>query len=301
MTRILQLTALLFVLTISTTYAQTTDSLRQKIKEIVLNRNAEVGVSIIGNNGNDTLTMNGDTYFPMQSVFKFHIALAVLSEVDKGRFSLQQKITIAQKELLPNTWSPIREKYPEGATLTLSEVLGYTVSQSDNNGCDILLRLLGGPEKVEDYFIKNHFTNISIKASEEEMSKAWDVQFQNQTTPKAANEVLTSFYFNNQNLLSQASYDFIWEIMKKTDTGKNRLRGQLPIQTIVAHKTGTSGTNKMGITAAVNDIGLVFLPNGQPYFISVFVTNSKEDTETNEKIIADISKAAWDYFVAKTE
>lgn len=301
MTKLIQLTVLFFVLAISTTYAQTIDTLRQKIKEIVLSRNAVVGISIIGNNGNDTLTMNGDTYFPMQSVFKFHIALAVLSEVDKGQLSLQQKITIAKKELLPNTWSPIREKYPEGATLTLSEVLGYTISQSDNNGCDILLRLIGGPEKVESYFVRNHFTAISIKASEEEMSKAWDIQFQNQTTPKAANEVLTSFYYNKLKLLSPASYDFMWEIMKKTDTGKNRLRGQLSGATVVAHKTGTSGTNKMGITAAVNDIGVVFLPNGQPYFISVFVTNSKENIETNEKIIADISKAAWDYFVNKTK
>jgi beta-lactamase class A/beta-lactamase class A VEB len=29
----------------------------------------------------------------------------------------------------------------------------------------------------------------------------------------------------------------------------------------------------------------------------VFVTNSKEDLKTNEKIIADVAKAAWDYFL----
>ena len=87
--------------------------------------------------------------------------------------------------------------------------------------------------------------------------------------------------------------------MKGTETGKARLKGLLPKNTIVAHKTGTSGANKEGLTAAVNDIGIVFLPNGQHYFISVFVTKSTENAETNEKIIADISKATWNYFITK--
>ena len=88
--------------------------------------------------------------------------------------------------------------------------------------------------------------------------------------------------------------------MKGTKTGKNRLRGQLPQGTVVAHKTGWSGRHKeTGITAAVNNVGIVFLPNGKYFTISVFVTDSKEDFETNEKIVADIAKAAWDYFLVK--
>ena len=89
--------------------------------------------------------------------------------------------------------------------------------------------------------------------------------------------------------------------MKETQTGPARLRGQLPGNTIVAHKTGSSGTNKDGLTAAVNDIGIIFLPGRHYFFISVFVTKSTENTETNEKIIADISKATWDYYQAKSK
>jgi len=89
--------------------------------------------------------------------------------------------------------------------------------------------------------------------------------------------------------------------MRETETGKDRLKGQLPIGTNVAHKTGSSGTNKEGLTAAVNDIGIVFLPGGEHFFISVFVTNSKEKSEVNEKIIADIAKATWDYFSVMTK
>ncbi len=300
MTTLFPFTALLFLFTMcQTTSAQTTDVLRQNIQQIISKKNAEVGISIIGNNGSDTLSIHGERHFPMQSVFKFHIALVVLSEIDKGKFALNQKIQIEQKDLLPGLYSPIREKYPQGATLTISEILEYTVSKSDNVGCDVLLRMLGGPRVVENYFEKNNFKNISIKINEEVMQNNWDLQFQNWTTPKAASEVLASFYYNNKNLLSTKSHDFIWTIMKQTETGKDRLKGQLPQGIIVAHKTGWSGTNKAGITAAVNDIGIVFLPQGKHFFISVFVTNSKEDDATNEKIIADVAKVTWDYFTKR--
>jgi beta-lactamase class A/beta-lactamase class A VEB len=301
MTKLFYLTTLLFLFITNPASAQTTDALLQKIQQIVSTKNAVVGVAIMGNNGNDSLSIHGDRHFPMQSVFKFHIAIAMLAEIDKGKFSLNQKIKIEQKDLLPDLYSPIREKYPTGATLAISEILAYTVSESDNVGCDVLLRLIGGPQVVEDYFVKNNFKDISIKINEEVMQNNWDLQFENWTTPRAANEVLASFYYNNKKLLSAKSHDFIWKLMKQTTTGKDRLKGQLPNGTVVAHKTGWSGTNKEGLTAAVNDIGIVFLPNGKHFFISVFVTNSKEDAKTNEKIIADIAKAAWDYFTTRAE
>jgi beta-lactamase class A/beta-lactamase class A VEB len=280
--------------------AQTTEGLKQKIQQIISTKKAVVGVAISGNNGKDTLSLRGNGHFPLQSVFKLHIGLAVLSEVDKGRFSLSQKIKIEQKDLLPDLYSPLRDKYPKGAELPLSEILAYTVSESDNVGCEVLLRLIGGPKVVEAYFAKNGFKDISIKFNEEQQQGNWNLQFQNWTTPKAANEVLIAFC-NNKKRLSPTSYDFIWKVMKESKTGQDRLRAQLPKPTTIAHKTGSSGTNKEGITAAVNDIGIIFLPGGRYFFISVFVTDSKEDSKTNEKIIADIGKAAWDYFTAKTK
>ena len=301
MTKPFYVTAFLFLFIIGRASAQTTNVLRQKLQQIVSTKNAVVGVSIIGNNGKDTLSLNGARHFPLQSVFKFHIALAVLSQIDKGKFSLDQKIKIEKKDLLPDLYSPIREKYPNGASLTIAEILENTVSASDNVGCEVLLRLLGGPQVVEEYFTKNKFKDISIKINEEVQQANWDLQFQNWTTPKAANEVLAAFYYNKKKLLSQKSYDFIWKTMRDTETGKARLKGQLPKGTVVAHKTGSSGANKEGLTAAVNDIGIVFLPNGRHFFISVFVTNSKENADTNEKIIADIAKATWDYFNAKSK
>ena len=145
MIRRFYVTALLFIYFSCQTFSQTTDPLRKKIQQIISTKNAVVGVSIIGNNGKDTLSINGDKHFPLQSVFKFPIAVTILSQIDKGRFTLDKKIKIKKKELLPNLYSPIRDKYPDGATLSISEILEYTVSQSDNVGCDVLLRLIGGP------------------------------------------------------------------------------------------------------------------------------------------------------------
>lgn len=297
MKRLFQLGTLLLLLSCQTSNNKT-DVLRNKIEQIVSDKNAVVGVSIIGDNGKDTISLNGDRRFPMQSVFKFHIALAVLSEIDKGKLSLGQEIEIGKDELLPEGfWSPLRDDNPNGGSFTIARLIQYSVSQSDNDACDVLIRLIGTPKTVEEYFKKNNIQDIAIRFNEEDMQARWENMFENWTTPKTASETLKMFYNNESNLLSKDSYEFIWKTMKETATGKNRLKGQLPAEAIVAHKTGWSGTNKeTGITAALNDIGIVFLPNGEHFVISVFVTDSKENFETNEKIISDIAKATYDFY-----
>nr|WP_025664718.1 class A beta-lactamase, subclass A2 [Aquimarina megaterium] len=294
------ITFLIFLIIFTQGYSQKIETLRQKIEDIINSKNAVVGVAINGMETKDTLSINGQKHFPMQSVFKFPIALTILSEIDKDNLSLEQKIDIKKSELLPGLWSPIRKKYPEGGTLTVAEIIKYTVALSDNVGCDVLLKLLGKPQVVENYFSNLGFKDFSVKINEETMQNNWDLQFLNWTTPKEANKILETFYTNSNGLLSKESHEFVWSVMKGTKTGKNRLRGQLPKETIVAHKTGWSGAHKKtGITAAVNNIGIVFLPNGKYFTISVFITESAESFETNEKMISDISKVTWDYFINK--
>ncbi len=278
-----------------------TDLLRSKIAQILSDKKAVVGVSIIANDGKDTVSFHGERQFPMQSVFKFHIALAVLSEIDKGKLSLYQKVDISKDQLLPEDfWSPLRDENPKGGSFTIEKLIQYSVSHSDNTACDILIRLIGTPKTVEEYFKKNNIKDIQITFNEEEMQAKWENMFQNWTTPNAASETLKMFYENKNNLLSKRNYDFFWKTNIETTTGNNRIKGQLPKETIVAHKTGWSGTNKeTGITAAVNNIGIVFLPNGDYFIISIFVSESKESFDTNEKIIADIAKATYDFYNVK--
>src|SRR5947209_14455556 len=126
------------VLTIAAFAAATSaqvDVLQREIQQIIAGKRATVGVSIADANGRKLVSINGEKHLPMQSVFKFHIAAVVLSEVDKGKLSLDQNIEITKKELIPGLYSPIHDAYPNGVTLPISKILEYTVSQSDNVGC----------------------------------------------------------------------------------------------------------------------------------------------------------------------
>lgn len=270
-------------------------SLKQKIDQIVSTKKADVGVAISDFKTGETLSINGNSRYPMQSVFKLHLALAVFNEIEKGKLSLKQNIFINQSDLLPNIYSPLREKYPNGnVEISLQNLLNYTVSLSDNNACDILFRLVGGPEEVENYIHSIGVQDVAIKATEEEMGKDWNIQFTNWITPLSAIELLKKIH--GKEFLSQGNYDLLWKMLTETPTGKMRIKAKLPEGTVVAHKTGTSGKDENGISAAINDIGFIALPDNTQIAICVFISNSTEDDTTNEKVIADIAKATWDYF-----
>ncbi len=231
----------------------------------------------------------------MQSVFKFHIAAAVLDYVEKGKLSLDQKIALDKSNLHENTWSPLREKYPNGNEgVALVEILEFTVAKSDNNGCDIMLKLLGGTKTVQNFMNSKGVKNFQIKFNEEEMHKDWNVQYENYSTTQSALDVLKKFY--DGKLLSKKPTDYLMQVMLSTSTGINKIVEQLPKNTPVARKTGASGKNETGLTGAENEIAIITLPNGKHYAIALFVSNSTESNATNCKMISDISKAVWDYF-----
>lgn len=271
-------------------------ALNDTIGKIISNKKATVGVVVSNKYGVIVAEKNGAQHFPMQSVFKFHIAIVMLSEIEMGKFTLDQPVEIKKTDLLPKTWSPIRDKYPNGTTLTIREIIQYTVSQSDNNGCDILLQLLGGPKVVENYFKEKRFSDISIQINEAQMHTKWNEQFKNWITPYTSNAILFQFNMDNQTFFTPTHKAFLLETMINTTTGMGRLKGLLPPSAVVAHKTGSSGANRKGVTAAANDIGIVYVDKENWYVISVFITQSSENEVVNDQIIAEISKAVWDHF-----
>ncbi len=274
------------------------DTLRNKIERIIIKSPGRVGVAVINLKNRDTLTVNGKEKFPMQSVYKFPVALAVLHQIDKGKFSLDQRIHIIKSDLLPNTWSPLRDKYPDGnADITLDELIATTVSLSDNNGCDILFRLVGGTKFVDQYIRSLGIDGMAIVATEEEMHTDWNVQYRNYSSPFAMAKLLTKFY--QDSILSQKSREYLWQVMVRTTTGVKRLKGKLPEGTIVGHKTGSSGTSENGFAAATNDVGIVILPNSTPIVIVVFVSDSNAKENVREEIIADIAKAVWGEYLSQ--
>ncbi len=267
--------------------------LNQKIQSIIGNKKATVGISVLGFENGFTYHRNADRKLPMQSVFKFHIAATVLDLVDQGKLSLDQKIPLNASNLLKNTWSPLRDRYPDGNPgVPVSEILEMTVAKSDNNGCDILLNLLGGTEHVQKFMDSKGVKDFQIRYSEAQMHKDWNAQYSNYTTAKSAADVLKKFY--DGKLLSEKSTAYLMKIMLSTSTGMNKIVEQLPKNTPVARKTGASGKNNAGLTGAENEIAIVTLPNGNHYAIAVLVSNSTESDAVNCRIISDISKAVWD-------
>ncbi|WP_121202049.1 class A beta-lactamase, subclass A2 [Mucilaginibacter gracilis] len=284
------------IFTSSTVFAQSDSLLRAQIKEIAKDAKGAVGFAMLGIENRDTLSYNGQLHLPMQSVMKFPIAITVLHQVDEGMLTLDQLIPIDKSDL-PETYSPLRDKFPEGnVSIAIRELLSYMVSLSDNDACDILLKTLGGTAVVDAYMHSFGIKQIAIKASEFQMAQAWDVQFTNWTMPKEMIRLLD--IATKPNFLSKTSHDYLWKIMEATITGPNQIKGLLPAGTIVAHKTGRSGTND-GIAAATNDVGIITLPNGKHLAVAVFVTNSAVDLPARESVIARIAKAAYDYEIAK--
>ena len=273
-------------------------NLKKKILQITKDKNGTVAVSVLDFGNDKSVHINGNKKLPMLSVFKFHIGLAVLNEVDQGKLNLDQKILIKKSDLLENTWSPIRERFPEGdIEMPLGLLIKYTVAESDNNGCDILLRLIGGTETVQKFINSKGVRNFTIKVNEEQMHQGFEFMYLNTTTANSANQLLKDF--RDKKIVSKTSTDFLMTTMLETSTGKNKIVAQLPESVPVAHKTGSSGKNEKGLTIAENDIGIVTLPGGKSYALSIFVSDSMESAETNTKMIADISKIVFDYFSKK--
>lgn len=269
-------------------------SLKSTLENIIKDKNAKIGVSVWHLEKGDTLSINGNKHLPMQSVFKLHIAMATLDLVDKGKLKLDQKIKLTKENLLQNTWSPLREKYPNGnVDVPLSELITFTVSQSDNNGCDIILDLIGGTDVVQNYMNRINIKDFQIVANEQTMHKILDSQYQNYSSANSTNSVLKKLY--TQQVLKKESKYFLIKILEETSTGPKRLKGELPKDIAVAHKTGTSFTEN-GKTPATNDVGVITLPNNEHIIVSILVSDSYEDDKTNEKIIADIAKASFDYY-----
>jgi len=288
------LTFLIF-LTSSQIFGQT--ELRQELENIIATKNATIGISIKNIETKDTLNINGTLNTPLMSIFKFHIALATLNLVDKGKLSLKQKIFIKKEELHENTWSPIRDEYLNGNMyLTLDQLLRYTVSHSDNNGCDILLKLIGGTETVQKFINKQGIKDFTIKVNEREM-QTWESLYINTTTPLATTEILEKFYKGQ--VLKKKTTKYLYQIMVDCSRGITWMKVGLPEGTELAHRTGISDRNENNLRASMNDVGIFKLPNGNHIILSVYLKNITEEREVTEKIIADIAKATWNYYTKK--
>lgn len=272
---------------------QQNNALRLEVSQIAQQANGTVGLSIENLETGDTLSLNGEYHCPMQSVFKFPIAMAILNMIDNGKLSLEQQVHLTQSDFADTaTWGPIRDKYHgKDTTVTIDELLQYVITQSDNTACDKLLEIAGGVKDVENYIHSIGIQGIAIAATEKQMHADKTLQYKSWCEPKEMTHLLKLFYEGK--CLSKSSTSYLLTTLEKTATGTRRIKGLLPEGTIVAHKTGSSGTQN-GLTPATNDVGIIMLTNGEHLIVTVFVTDAKANDSTRDAVIAQITRAAYD-------
>lgn len=77
----------------------TSTSLQGRVSAVLADKKAMVGIAVYGTDGREILSVNAGDKFPLQSVFKFHIALAVLHHVDSGKLSIVQYLESTPRSL----------------------------------------------------------------------------------------------------------------------------------------------------------------------------------------------------------
>ena len=269
-------------------------SIEKNLTEFVKNKDARIGIAVISQDG-DTISINGNESFPMLSVYKFPQALAIADFCIKNNISFYDTINIEKSQIHPDTYSPLREKYGiEDLRLPISELLEYSIQQSDNNACDILFNHIDGVEVSNTYISELGFPEIHILSTEDEMHKDLNLCYENSSTPLEMCRLIS--YFIKELRHSNPEYKYISNLMETCQTGLDRLSKGLKNGELLGHKTGTGDINSNGKIIAINDVGYVQLSNGQKYCIAVFISDSNYDMEASSHLIGEISNMVANFY-----
>ncbi|MCA0420883.1 MAG: class A beta-lactamase-related serine hydrolase, partial [Proteobacteria bacterium] len=124
------------------------DKLDKAIEGIEQASKGRLGVALMDLRDRQLWSHRGSETFPMQSVFKLPLAVAVLQQVEAGKFRLDQPITVTRKDFslfhspLAKAFKGERNDYP------LRELIRLAAGESDNTAADLLMREIGGPQVV---------------------------------------------------------------------------------------------------------------------------------------------------------
>ena len=124
-------------------------SLRDRIAALGRAFNGSAGISVVSLNEGWQADYNATTLFPQQSCSKLWVAITAMDAVDKGRVSLNDKVTLGRDDLTL-FHQPIKARVlgKGGHTTTLGNLLFTAITESDNTANDKLMRSVGGPQAV---------------------------------------------------------------------------------------------------------------------------------------------------------
>lgn len=255
----------------------------------------EVGIAVVDTTRKKQFGLNQNKPFPMQSVCKLPISLAILKLADQGKLSVQDKITVRKTDLVP-IHSPIKEAIiGKESDFTIRELITRAICDSDNTACDILISKAGGAGEVTRILSEAGVKGIRVDRPEgvlqpESLHIAKYLTDPRDTAiPQDMVEMLQKLYSGN--LLSKESTALILEDLFNCKTGTNRIKAGLPKGWKLAHKTGT-GRDVAGQNTATNDVGVMVGPQGETIYIALFTKGSKAKIEVREALMARVAAKA---------
>jgi beta-lactamase class A len=223
-----------------------------------------IGIAAIDLRTGELVAVHGDEPFPMASTVKIAVAANYLAQVEFGRRSLDERI----------------------GGRTASQLMHAMITRSDNHATDLLIRNLGGPDRIQEWLAQRNITGMRIDRNIGQLLAAkrdlWDVR--DSSTPKAMVELLRRL--DNGTLLRPWSRAYLLNLMSQCITGRNRMRAMLPVGTRVEHKTGT-------LSGYSSDVGFITLPDGRRLAVAFFA----RATNNRPRTIAAAARAVYDGFV----
>ena len=238
-------------------------SLEQQLSYLTANKSADVGIAALDLNTGETVSIKGDTPFPMASTVKVAIAALYLNQVDKGQKSLDDSI----KGVPVRTW------------------MNKMLIHSDNIAADVLFRDVGGPTVLHRWLVTNGIKGVRVDRTIAQLladkRDLWDTR--DSSTPVAMVDMLRRIY--KAELISPRSRDYLLGVMAKCQTGKNRMKWLLPSGTAVEHKTGT-------LNGLADDVGYISMPDGHRIAVAIFTRGGGDRPRT----IAEAARAIYEGF-----
>lgn len=296
-------------------------SLAAQISAIGRGFNGIAGVSVVSLRDNWQADYNATRLFPQQSCSKLWVAIAAMDAVDKGRVSLNDKVTLGRSDLTL-FHQPIRSKILGGGhTTTLGSLLFTAITQSDNTANDKLMRSIGGPESVRDMIEAKNLGSIRFYDGERALQSRiagliWSQSYSigdafyraRSALPMSVRKASFERYIRDPydgaaphavaqglarlqkgELLSPASTRRLLSIMASTKTGGLRVRAALKPGWEWSHKTGT-GQNFQGRIGGINDIGILTAPDGTAYAMAIMTIPNNSNGGAQE-LMRDVTKA----------
>jgi beta-lactamase class A len=286
-----------------------------------------VGVSAVHIESGRRVALNPTERFPMASTYKVPIAVQLLTRVDQGEITLDRMIELKPSDLHPGSGTLMPLLHQPGVVLSVRNLLELMLRVSDNSATDLLLRLAGGPEAVtarmraldiRDMEISRPTVNLladyegytlpperewtpdlfqklyeaTTPESRRAAARNFEADPRDTSTPEAMVMLLERIYRGG--LLKPESAALLIDILERCQTGETRLKGILPPQTLVAHKTGSIG-------GSTNDVGIITLPDDAGHVaIAIFVKSSGKGVAERDRAIAQIARAVYDFFLFQT-